>query len=171
MEHRVKLTPEEIAERNAIAQDIVMKIVEDMNRKEAERKQKQSELESNATNRLTKKSFDEAAIQAGFRPMDLNGYHYAVCDNYIVEWDGSFGPHPCVVGEYFGYMKPHANIGTSFKTLYHYFDEPPRPCDKYDFYSSEQVAQAFAKLSGLINEYLSKNKGFKSREWPPLHRD
>lgn len=157
-----KLTEQEIAERNAIAQKILDKILAEDRVEKARLENYQKRLESRAVKPLSREEFDLAATKAGFRAVDIRGYHVAVCDKYIVLPDCAVEPRPCWVGEFYGYGKPRAHIATELRPELGVAADPSDPLyptTEFWFYDYAQCEKAFKDIAELLNKYLETKKG------------
>jgi hypothetical protein len=151
------LTAQEIAERNATAQKILDKIFAEDKLKQDKIKKRQKELEDTAEKPLTREEFDLAATEAGFRVVDIRGYHVAVCDKYIVFPDCAAEPGPCCVGGFYGSGKPCAHIATELRPELGVAADPSDPLyprNEFWFYDYAQCEKAFKDIAELLNKYL-----------------
>lgn len=156
------LTEQEIAERNAVAQKILDEILAEDRVEKARRENCQKKLEASAVKPLTRDEFDLAAAKAGFRAVDVRGYHVAVCDKYIVFPQCAIEPGPCCVGGFYGYGKPRAHIATELRPELGVAADPSDPLyptNEIWFYDYAQCEKAFKDIAELLNKYLETKKG------------
>ena len=157
-----KLTEQEIAERNAIAQKILDEILAEDRVERARRANYQKRLEDRALKPLTREEFDIAATNAGFRAVDVREYRVAVCDKYIVFPGCAIDPGPCCVGGFHDYGKPCAHIATELRPELGVAADPSDPLyptNEIRFYDYAQCEKAFKDIADLLNKYLETKKG------------